>query len=154
MEEKVTHIPALRFGEPYKSLDTNDLGNVLRSGARLEVSVANAGIIRRDKLAIEKGRAALEAIPAEMLLDAAEKAADIYLDMEEASQLIAATQQEISRAALMEQLNQSFGLITPEMAAVVGGVKEILFGEAGGQTPIADPPYAIGQSEFVSPLEM
>lgn len=82
MEEKITHIPALRFGEPYKSLDTNDLGNVLRSGARLEVSVANAGIIRRDKMAIEKGRAALEAIPAETLLDYAEKAADIYLDGE------------------------------------------------------------------------
>ena len=81
-------------------------------------------------------------------------AADIYLDMEEASHLIAATQQEISRAALMEQLNQSFGLITPEMAAVVGGVKEILFGEAGAETPIAAPPYAIGTNEFVSPLEM
>lgn len=81
-------------------------------------------------------------------------AADIYLDMAEASELIAATQQEISRAALMEQLNQSFGLITPEMAAVVGGVKEILFGEAGGEPPIAAPPYAIGQDTFVSPLEM
>ncbi len=81
-------------------------------------------------------------------------AADIYLDMQEAAQLIAATQQEIGRAALMEQLNQSFGLITPEMAAVVSGVKEILFGEAGTEAPIAAPPYAIGQTEFVSPLEM
>ena len=81
-------------------------------------------------------------------------ASDIYLDMEEASQLIAATQEEIGRAALMEQLNQSFGVITPEMAAVVGGVKEILFGESVGDMPIAEPPYQIGQSEFVSPLEM
>ncbi len=81
-------------------------------------------------------------------------AADIYLDMEEAALLISATQQEIGRAALMEQLNQSFGLITPEMAAVVSGVKEILFGEAGMEAPIAAPPYAIGPSEFVSPLEM
>ncbi len=81
-------------------------------------------------------------------------AADIYLDMEEASVLIAATQQEIGRAALMEQLNQSFGLITPEMSAVVGGVKEILFGESSNATPIASPPYEIGQTEFVSPLEM
>jgi len=79
-------------------------------------------------------------------------ASDIYLDMEEASQLIAATQEEISRAALMEQLNQSFGLITPEMAAVVGGVKEILFGESAGDGAIAAPPYVIGQTEFVSPL--
>lgn len=79
-------------------------------------------------------------------------ASDIYLDMEEAAQLIAATQEEISRAALMEQLNQSFGLITPEMAAVVGGVKEILFGESTSDAAIAAPPYVIGQTEFVSPL--
>jgi len=81
-------------------------------------------------------------------------ASDIYLDMEEAAQLIAATQEEIGRAALMEQLNQSFGVITPEMAAVVGGVKEILFGESVGDMPIAAPPYQIGKSEFVSPLEL
>ncbi|MEE4360991.1 MAG: hypothetical protein V2I63_05635 [Pseudomonadales bacterium] len=81
-------------------------------------------------------------------------AADIYLDMEDASRLIAATQQEIARASLMEQLNQSFGLITPEMAQVVGGVKEILFGERGADGPIAAPPYAIGEAPFVSPLAM
>ena len=81
-------------------------------------------------------------------------AADIYLDMEEASQLIAFTQQEISRAALMEQQNQSFGMITPEMSAVVGGVKEILFGESAMESPIASPPYAIGEQDFVSPLAM
>jgi|TARA_B100000315_G_scaffold119108_1_gene109161 hypothetical protein len=81
-------------------------------------------------------------------------AADIYLDMEEASMLIAATQQEISRAALMEQLNQSFGLITPEMSAVVSGVKEILFGEAMTNAPIAAPPNAVGETDFVSPLAM
>lgn len=81
-------------------------------------------------------------------------AADIYLDMEEASRLIAATQEEIGRAALMEQLNQSFGLITPEMAAVVGGVKAILFGESGAEVPIPDAPVLAGQGEFVSPLEM
>lgn len=81
-------------------------------------------------------------------------AADIYLDMEEASRLIAATQEEIGRASLMEQLNQSFGLITPEMAAVVGGVKAILFGESGTEVPIPDAPVIAGQSEFISPLEM
>ncbi len=81
-------------------------------------------------------------------------AADIYLDMEEAAQLIAATQEEIGRASLMEQLNQSFGLITPEMANVVSGVKEILFGEAVNAMPIASPPYVIGQTKFVSPLEI
>ena len=73
MKDNVTHIPALRFGEAYKSLDTNDLGTVLRSGSRLEVSVVNAGIIRRDKQAIERARAALRKIPAETLLGYAER---------------------------------------------------------------------------------
>ena len=81
-------------------------------------------------------------------------ASDIYLDMEEAALLIAATQEEIGRASLMEQLNQSFGLITPQMSAVVSGVKEILFGESVTDSPIASPPYAIGETEFVSPLAM
>ena len=81
-------------------------------------------------------------------------AADIYLDMEEASHLIAATQEEIARATLMEQLNQSFGLITPEMTAVVNGVKSILFGEAIEASPIAAPPYIVGETQFVSPLQM
>ena len=81
-------------------------------------------------------------------------AADIYLDMDEAAHLIAATREEISRAALMEQLNQSFGLITPEMTAVVNGVKGILFGESLAGPAIASPPYAIGEPDFVSPLAM
>lgn len=81
-------------------------------------------------------------------------ASDIYLDMADASLLIAATRQEIARTALMEQLNQSFGAITPEMAKVVGGVKQILFGEVVGDGPIAAPPNAIGEPDYVSPLAM
>jgi hypothetical protein len=81
-------------------------------------------------------------------------AADIYLDMDEAAHLIAATREEIGRAALMEQLNQSFGLITPEMTAVVNGVKGILFGESLAGPAIASPPYVIGEPAFVSPLSM
>jgi hypothetical protein len=37
---------------------------------------------------------------------------------------------------------------------VVGGVKEILFGETGGDSAIASPPYVIGETPFVSPLAM
>jgi len=81
-------------------------------------------------------------------------ASDIYLDMDEASRLIAATQQEISRAALMEQLNQSFGMITPEMSAVVSGVKSILFGESQLDAQIASLPPSVDEQVFVSPLEM
>jgi hypothetical protein len=80
-------------------------------------------------------------------------AADIYLDMEEASVLIAQTREEISRATLLEELNQSFGVITPEMQQVVDGVKSILFGEAGQVIELAGPPPGQANEGYESPLE-
>lgn len=81
-------------------------------------------------------------------------ASDIYLDMQETSQLIAQTREEITRATLMEQLNQSFGTITPEMQAVVAGVKSILFGEDGTADPMQAPPSMQQEQEFRSPLTL
>lgn len=81
-------------------------------------------------------------------------ASDIYLDMAQASQLIARTQEEISRATLMEQLNQSFGIITPEMEKVVGGVKSILFGDMSVESQVAGPPPGSMPTEYKSPLEL
>lgn len=79
-------------------------------------------------------------------------ASDIYLDMADASALIAATRQEISRATLLEQLNQSFGGITPAMQNVVEGVKSILFGDSAALAPVAAvPPRA--ETLWKSPLE-
>ena len=80
-------------------------------------------------------------------------ASDIYLDMEETSLLIQRTRQEIARATLMEQLNQSFGIITPEMIEVVGGVKSILFGDEEGQALVAGPPPGSIEQAYRSPLE-
>ncbi len=80
-------------------------------------------------------------------------ASDIYLDMEETSLLIQRTRQEIARATLMEQLNQSFGIITPEMMEVVGGVKSILFGDEESLAIVAAPPPGSIQQAYRSPLE-
>ncbi len=80
-------------------------------------------------------------------------ASDIYLDMEETSLLIARTRQEIARATLMEQLNQSFGIITPEMIEVVGGVKSILFGDEESLAIVAGPPPGSVEQAYRSPLE-
>jgi hypothetical protein len=80
-------------------------------------------------------------------------ASDIYLDMEETSLLIERTRQEIARATLMEQLNQSFGIITPEMMEVVGGVKTILFGDEESQALVAGPPPGSIEQAYRSPLE-
>ncbi len=80
-------------------------------------------------------------------------ASDIYLDMEETSLLIQRTRQEIARATLMEQLNQSFGIITPEMMEVVGGVKTILFGDEESRALVAGPPPGSVEQAYKSPLE-
>ncbi len=80
-------------------------------------------------------------------------ASDIYLDMEETSVLIQRTRQEIARATLMEQLNQSFGIITPEMMEVVGGVKSILFGDEESHALVAGPPPGSIEQAYRSPLE-
>ncbi len=80
-------------------------------------------------------------------------ASDIYLDMDETSELIARTREEIARATLIEQLNQSFGTITPEMMEVVGGVKSILFGDESSQMQVAGPPPGSIEEAYRSPLE-
>ena len=81
-------------------------------------------------------------------------ASDIYLDMEETAALISRTREEIARATLMGKLNQSFGVITPEMQDVVAGVKSILFGTPNSEMPLAAPPVAATPQGFTSPLEM
>ena len=80
-------------------------------------------------------------------------ASDIYLDMDETSELIARTREEITRATLIEQLNQSFGTITPEMMEVVGGVKSILFGDEADYVQVAGPPPSYEEPVYRSPLE-
>ncbi|MCP3869514.1 MAG: hypothetical protein GY703_15715 [Gammaproteobacteria bacterium] len=81
-------------------------------------------------------------------------ASDIYLDMQETAQLIARTRDEINRATLMGQLNQSLGTITPEMQEVVAGVKSILFGEDDGGLPVAEAAPGRSTDEFESPLKL
>ncbi len=81
-------------------------------------------------------------------------AADIYLDMNEASELIARTREEINRATLMGELNQSLGVITPQMQEVVNGVKSILFGESELAPPVDAAPVRAAESGYVSPLQM
>ncbi|MDP3069121.1 MAG: aldehyde dehydrogenase family protein [Opitutaceae bacterium] len=70
------HIPILRLGEAYRSLDTqrHSVG-----GETLEVSVANSGLIRRDLRHLAKSGEALRAIPCETLVGYMEKAAELYL---------------------------------------------------------------------------
>ena len=81
-------------------------------------------------------------------------AAEIYLDTQEVQDLIALTRDEISRAKLMIDLDQIYGIITPEMFEMVGRVKTIIFGETGEEEGIPDPPQGSMKADYRSPLEM
>jgi hypothetical protein len=81
-------------------------------------------------------------------------AAEIYLDTHEVQDLIALTRDEISRAKLMIDLDQVYGIITPEMFEMVGRVKTIIFGDSGEADGIPDPPPSNLQAGYASPLEM
>ncbi len=81
-------------------------------------------------------------------------ASEIYLDSQEVIDLIALTRDEVGRAKLLIELNQMYGLITPEMYEMVAGVKSIIFGEAESEAGIPGPPPGTLEKEYKSPLEM
>ena len=81
-------------------------------------------------------------------------AAEIYLDTQEVRDLISLTRDEISRAKLMIDLDQIYGIITPEMFEMVGRVKTIIFGETGEEEGIPDPPGGNMKAAYESPLDM
>lgn len=55
--------------------------------------------------------------------------AEMYLDMDETSELIQLTQQQIQRAKLYVDLSDQMGIITPEMEKTVSAVKRIILGD-------------------------
>jgi acyl-CoA reductase-like NAD-dependent aldehyde dehydrogenase len=75
MNSKI-HIPVLRLGEPYRSLDTINLS---AAGHDLAISVANSGLIRRDLQKISRSVEALHAIPCATLVTFCERAAELFL---------------------------------------------------------------------------
>ncbi len=76
------HIPVLRWGEPYKSLDIDKGVHFATGEALAEVSRANGGLIERDMRKAQKARDALREIPVGDLLKMAKKAGELYTDAE------------------------------------------------------------------------
>lgn len=70
------HIPVLRLGQTYRSLDRI---NFTVEGQALEISVANSGLIRRDLQHLPRAVEALHAIPCATLVQYCEKAAELFL---------------------------------------------------------------------------
>jgi acyl-CoA reductase-like NAD-dependent aldehyde dehydrogenase len=76
------HIPVLRWGEPYKSLDVDKVVHFATGEPLAEVSRANGGLIERDMRKAPRAREALREVPIRELLQKVKKAADLYTDAE------------------------------------------------------------------------
>lgn len=74
------HIPVLRRGRIYESLDKIDVANH-RTGEKVaQVSTVNAGIIRKDLQRIEESRAALKKFTVAQLMEISAKAGELFLN--------------------------------------------------------------------------
>jgi acyl-CoA reductase-like NAD-dependent aldehyde dehydrogenase len=74
------HIPLLRRGRPYRSLDVARVKHHATGAPFVEISQANPGLIRRDLLDQTAMRAALAAVPAARLIEQVRTAADFFLN--------------------------------------------------------------------------
>jgi hypothetical protein len=73
------HLPILRFGRSYRSLDVARLADYRTQEPIAEISLANHGLIRRDLLRQETYRSRLAAIPAAELMSMAKRAGEHFL---------------------------------------------------------------------------
>jgi len=73
------HFPALRWGKPYESLETEEVLHFATGEPIARVSQANPGIVARDLRKAQKARDALRAVPAVELLQRVRKAADLFM---------------------------------------------------------------------------
>ena len=74
------HLPALRRGRPYASLEQADIKDCRTGEVRARVSQVNAGIIRKDLARIAESRAALKRLSSERLLEICGRAATAFLE--------------------------------------------------------------------------
>src|SRR4051812_15550630 len=76
----IPHIPVLRRGRPYDSLDKSPVINHRTGEVIAEVSTVNAGIIRKDLQRIGESRAALKRLTSAELMAISAKAGGLFLE--------------------------------------------------------------------------
>ncbi len=76
------HIPVLRWGEPYKSLDVDKVVHFISGEELAEVGRANGGLVERDMRHAWRARAVLREIPPRELLQMVKKAGELYAKAE------------------------------------------------------------------------
>ena len=126
------HIPILRKGVPYRSLDVARAPHSRTREPFVEISQANAGLIRRDLLDQATPRAALRRFTSAELLDICERAAGHFMN-----DVLAVGEQEQSPEDYVRQLSSTTGLphsLARRNMQRVRGVMERMGNVLGGLT--------------------
>lgn len=76
------HIPILRWGEPYKSMEVDQVVHFATGEVLAEVSRANGGLVERDMRQARRAREVLREVPIPELIKRIKKAADLYVNAE------------------------------------------------------------------------
>ncbi len=74
------HLPAIRRGKPYASLDRAEVKDCRTGEARAQISQVNAGVVRKDLAKISEARAALKQFSCNQLVEFCGKAAHLFLN--------------------------------------------------------------------------
>ena len=76
----VPHIPALRRGKAYESLDTAEVRDFRTGEVKAVVSQVNAGIVRKDLARVSEGQAALKKFSVAQLIEICAKTGEQFLN--------------------------------------------------------------------------
>src|SRR5215813_6742625 len=74
------HLPVLRWGQPYESLEKDEVVHFSTGEPIASVSRANGGLIQRDARKAARAREALRVIPIDQLIGIAGKAGELYMN--------------------------------------------------------------------------
>ncbi len=74
------HLPALRKGKSYASLDQNEVKNCRTGEALARISQVNSGIVRRDLARLGEARSAMRRFSVDQLLEICRQAAGLFLE--------------------------------------------------------------------------
>ncbi len=76
------HLPVLRWGQPYTSMDVDDVVHFATGEPIAKVSRANGGMIQRDMRKAQRARDVLREIPIDDLITRVGKAGELYANAE------------------------------------------------------------------------
>src|SRR5688572_16465322 len=74
------HIPVLRWGQPYTSLEVDEVVHFATGEPIAKVSRANGGLIQRDMRKAQRAREVLTGIPIASLIEMVGRAGELYMN--------------------------------------------------------------------------